>query len=56
MQTSAWKLFRKDFKKGQSVVIITEDDGFDWGILHFDEVDEGIVTLTSGSRPAHRYR
>lgn len=56
METSAWKLFRKDFKKGQFVVIITEDDGFDWGTLNFNEVDEGEITLSSGLRPTRRYR
>jgi hypothetical protein len=56
METSAWKLFKKDFKKGQFVVIITEDERFDWGNLYFDEIDKGMVTLTSGLRPARTYR
>lgn len=55
MEISARKLFKKDFKKGQFVVIIAEDDRLDWGTLHFDEVDKGILTLSSGLRSAHRY-
>lgn len=55
METSARKLFKKDFKNGQFVVIISEDDQLDWGTLHFDKVDEGMVTLSSGLRPARTY-
>ncbi|MCX6766160.1 MAG: hypothetical protein NT170_00025 [Candidatus Moranbacteria bacterium] len=55
MVTSAWELFKKDFQKGQFVVIITEDDRLDWGLLHFDEVDVGMLTLASGLRPARTY-
>jgi hypothetical protein len=52
MKTSAWKLFMKDFKNGQSVVIITEDERFDWGTLQYTEE---TVTLTSGLRPPKTY-
>ena len=52
METSAWALFTKDFKNGQSVFVATEDGRYDWGILQFNEE---TVTLTSGLRPARRY-
>lgn len=52
MKTSAWKLFIDDFKKGQEVVIVTEDGRFDWGTLQYTEK---TVTLTSPLRPAHDY-
>jgi len=50
--TSAWKLFKKDFKNGRQVVIVTEDERFDWGTLQYTEE---TVTLTSGLRPARTY-
>lgn len=52
MQTSAWKLFINDFKKGQEVVIVTEDGRYDWGTLQYTKE---TVTLTSPLRPAHPY-
>ena len=52
MQTSALKLLAKDFKNGQSVIIITENERFDWGTLKYNKE---TVTLTSGLRPPRTY-
>src|SRR4030042_5273543 len=52
MQTSALEVLAKDFKNGQSVIIITENERFDWGPL---EYNKETVPLTSGLRPPRAY-
>jgi hypothetical protein len=54
MLTSAWELFKKDFKNGDQVIIVTEDERFDWGTLHYND-EKGDVTLSSGLRPVRTY-
>jgi len=52
MDTTAWDIWEKDFKKGDEVILIDDNTMFDWGILDYNDKE---VILSSGKRPARHY-
>jgi hypothetical protein len=55
MKKNAWELFEEQFKEGDAVIVILDDDRYDWGTLDWDSV-KIILRDPMGRRRAHTYR